>query len=135
MVKEPDIYDYIRDMLNGEVNNNIGEYHYPHITLGVLIDWLERQDPNAVVKHGMVDPHSYRGIYSDLAFQPKLNVSFGQMLNEAKRALGNVYHGYKGGEYEVDNNTPVWIDSYSYGNGMPVTPALLALWRLEAKSE
>ena len=132
-MQELDIYDYIDDMLDGGIPNDVGYYYYTHVTLGALIGWLERQDPNAVVRHGMADPHSYRGVYRDLAFQPKLNISFGAMLDEAKRALGNVYHGYKGGEYEMDKHTPVWIDSYSYGNGMPVTPALLALWKREAE--
>lgn len=36
-----------------------------------LINWLEKQDPERVVKYGFGEPNSYRGYYHALAFLQK----------------------------------------------------------------
>jgi hypothetical protein len=41
-----------------------------HTTLEILILWLEKQDQNLIVDDGFGDPHSDRGDYSELAFDP-----------------------------------------------------------------
>lgn len=79
------------------------------MVLKELIDWLEQQDQNAVVPVGFNNPHSYRGDYYSLAFEPATDVTFGAMLEYAKSALGETYTGYKGGEFEMHEYTDCYI--------------------------
>lgn len=62
-----------------------------------LINYLEKEDPKKVAPLGFSYPHSYRGIYSELAFEPTPNVTVGEMLECAKSALDTTYQGWKGG--------------------------------------
>lgn len=66
-----------------------------------LIAALEKADQIKVVPMGFHNPHSYRGTYSELAFEPKENATVAEMLASAKSALGSTYEGWKGGEYTM----------------------------------
>ena len=77
-----------------------------------LIAELKRHDPNKVLKLGFKNPHSYRGYYDQLAFEPAENVTIGSMLACAKRALWHTYEGYRGGKYKMDKFTPVNLAEY-----------------------
>ncbi len=72
-----------------------------------LIEFLESKDPSIVVPIGFANPHSYRGYYEQLAFEPVPNVRVSEMLSSAKEALGSSYSGRKGGEYLMDEYTDV----------------------------
>lgn len=82
------------------------------MTLGELIKRLEALPQNMILQHGFYHPHSYRGYYEDLAFEPQENVSIGTMLACAKEALGKMYFGWKGGEYTMYTHTIVWLANY-----------------------
>lgn len=77
-----------------------------------LISFLERQDPSRVLVHGFGAPHSDRGDYSNVAFDPAFNVSIGSMLTHAKSALGTAFTGWKGGDYMMYEDTPCFIGKY-----------------------
>ena len=94
-------------------------------TLGELIAALEREDPSQVVPVGFKNPHSYRGYYHDLAFEPALNVTVGEMLEAARSALGQTFEGYKGGEFTMTESTDVWIACYG-SHGETIGPVLLS---------
>ena len=79
------------------------------MTLRELINFLEKRDATKVVRHGFNKPHSYRGYYDELAFEPARDVTIGKMLACAKAALGTTYEGYKGGEYVMEEYTDVWL--------------------------
>ena len=79
------------------------------MTLGELIVELEHHDPGKVVPLGFDHPHSYRGFYNELAFEPKWNTTVGQMLQAAKSALGATFTGWKGGEYTMEEYTDCHI--------------------------
>lgn len=83
-----------------------------HLGLDELIAILEAHDPATVVKVGFADPHSYRGYYHEVAFEPAANVTVGAMLADARAALGATYQGYKGGDYTMSGYTSVWLASY-----------------------
>ena len=51
-----------------------------------LIDALETYDPSIVVREGFAEPHSYRGYYEQLAFEPAYGVTIGSMLSAARSA-------------------------------------------------
>ena len=78
------------------------------MTLGELIDELERHNPRIVVKEGFDNPHSYRGWYDRLAFQTASSISIGDMLQVARGALGSTFYGWKGGEYVMRE----WTECY-----------------------
>lgn len=58
-------------------------------------------------------PHSYRGIHEDLAFEPSdETLTAGEFLVLIGSALGPM-PGYKGGEYDVNMRTAVWVAEHS----------------------
>ncbi len=95
------------------------------MTLAELIVVLEQQDPDTVLAEGFGNAHSYRGYYEDLAFEPKTNARVGDMLAEAKGAMDQVFHGYKGGEYTMSDYTTCWIAEYGHSGGEMIGPMVV----------
>lgn len=99
------------------------------MTLGELIaaleEALETADPEMVVPVGFANPHSYRGYYDELAFEPVAGVTVGSMLACAKGALGSMYQGWKGGEYVMGEHTNVWLSKEGAWSGESIGPVLL----------
>jgi hypothetical protein len=79
------------------------------ITLGELINFLEKVEPTTVAKIGLGTPHSHRGYYHHLAFEPQENITVGEMLENCRNANGSTYTGWKGGEYTMDEDTECHI--------------------------
>lgn len=94
------------------------------MVLKELIEFLESQPADKVVPIGFSRPHSYRGYYECLAFQPKENVTCGEMLEDAKSALGKTFEGYKGGEYVMGEYTDVYIAEHG-NTGEQIGPILM----------
>lgn len=88
------------------------------MTLIELIDALKTLPQDKVVRWGFDHPHSWRGIYAELAFEPAENVTIGSMLACAKEALGKTYQGYKGGDFVMDEHTDVRIAYAGSGDDM-----------------
>lgn len=66
--------------------------------------------------------HSYRGHYHFICVEPDSELtSVGDFFLEVDDAIGSVYIGYKGGEFYMDKNTPVWVDYYGKANGYGIT--------------
>lgn len=74
-----------------------------------LIATLEKEDPEKVIHFGFHNPHSYRGYYEDLAFEPCKNIEIKHMLRDAKFALGHTFTGWKGGEFKMDQYSNCWL--------------------------
>jgi hypothetical protein len=62
---------------------------------------------------------SYRGFYERLALQPfdeewrsEPLLTVGALLARCKAAVGQTFHGYKGGDYVMDERTSVHADRY-----------------------
>lgn len=82
------------------------------ITLGKLIDALEAMPEGAEVAN-LNSAHSYRGYYSDLAFEREEGTRPAtDLLKECKKARGQVFCGYKGGDFVMGARTPVWVADY-----------------------
>ncbi|MFF1417618.1 hypothetical protein [Streptomyces sp. NPDC058280] len=79
------------------------------MSLDELIKALEAVDPATVVRRGFHNPHSYRGYYHDLAFEPAFNVTVGEMLADARSARGETYEGWKGGDFKMSGHTDCWL--------------------------
>lgn len=99
------------------------------MTLGGLIAALEALPPERKVV-GIGNPMSYRGYYSDLAFSPvagwstdrrtpeeankPAETTVGELLATARACMGEVFEGYKGGDFVMGKTTPLWIAGYSH---------------------
>ncbi len=79
------------------------------MNLGELIKILESQNPDTVLSEGFHKPHSYRGYYDELAFEPTTLVSIREMLVSCKEALGTTYEGWKGGMFTMTEYTDVYL--------------------------
>lgn len=90
-----------------------------NVTLGELIRYLELLPPDQPVDVGFGRPHSYRGYYEDLAFEPVANTTIGNMLAAARSALGATFEGYKGGDYVMGERTDCWLAEYG-DTGVPI---------------
>lgn len=98
------------------------------MNLGNLIRVLEEADPDLVLPDGFRNPHSYRGYYEQLAFEPARNVFVADMLADARSAVGTTYQGYKGGDYLMDERSIVNISPWGMSNdGDAISPRLLHL--------
>lgn len=82
------------------------------MTLGELINTLKTYPEHHIVLHGFRKPHSYRGYYDQLAFEPITDGSpttVGEMLKAAEYANGRTFEGWKGDQFYMDLDTTVWI--------------------------
>ena len=87
--------------------------------LGNLIKDLEKLDPkvNIVFENGSYQPlspiafGSWRGSYDFLALRggyKKDGIKVQELLDMAKNTVGKMFEGYKGGEFIMDESTPVY---------------------------
>lgn len=100
-----------------------------HLTLGKLIEILEEVPEDYVIviddsKLAPGDVMSYRGYYSDLSFdrqyEPRKVGGPGGFLGELKEALNSTFEGYKGGDFYMDEGTPLWISEYGTSEGLAI---------------
>jgi len=94
------------------------------MTLIKLIEFLEKRDPNIICPIGFNNPHSYKGFYNDVAFEPVNNITVRDMLYFAKEALGSTYQGYKGGDFIMDEFVDCYL-AYCGSRGERIGPILL----------
>lgn len=57
---------------------------------------------------------SYRGYYEQLAIEVSVSGSMtvGTLVELLTSRIGTTMTGYKGGQYPISNDTPVWISNY-----------------------
>ena len=74
--------------------------------------FLEMTDTSFVFSQGFDTPHSYRGYYTELAFQPAEDIKLHDIIKSLDRAYIEVFEGYKGGDYKYNMTTAchlAWI--------------------------
>lgn len=95
---------FYEDMLNERKKREESQ-----MTLGKLIDVLQKMPADFQVLN-FRNPHCYRGYYSDLAFElPDGTRSAADLLDECRETIGGEFTGWKGGEYIMSENTPIWL--------------------------
>jgi hypothetical protein len=88
-------------------------------TLGSLIEQLKCCAAEAQILMddapcALSNPHSYRGYYADLALEPSGAAQrVDELLALLRDCLGETYRGYKGGDYVMESNAPLWIAHWS----------------------
>lgn len=101
-----------------------------HLTLGGMITKLESIKPSTLIlvdgKLGLCSPHSYRGYYEDLAFSAS-NVkaySAKKLLALCRDIRGQTFTGYRGGDFLMSGDTPLWLSSYGEASGIAIMDLL-----------
>jgi hypothetical protein len=80
------------------------------ITIGQLKTTLMLLDPNRVLLHCFYDEHSYRGMYDCLSVCPTHTyITVPQKISCLHYATQGTYTGWKGGEYDYYDDTPVFF--------------------------
>ena len=100
------------------------------LDLGELIAALDAaltEGGDRVLPVGFHNPHSYRGDYSDLAFEPCRDIALSDMLQAARDALGATFTGWKGGDYTMSKHTLCWIAYRGSGEGETIGALSLTL--------
>ncbi len=105
------------DAINEEGRRTRAKYQ---LTLGQLIGRLEDSMQYATVEctNGISPgtPHSYRGYYSDLAFElndpTEVDLKVKDFLAICKKVLDTTLEGYKGGDFVMDAKTPLWLSAW-----------------------
>lgn len=99
------------------------------MTLGAIIEVLRRAKPEAWLATYPVEGlklttlESWRGIYEHLAIGYELSddgVKVGNLLSEFESAVGKTFTGYKGGNYVMGLDTPVWLANYGKGSSSTI---------------
>ena len=88
-------------------------------TLGQMIEALETL-PSETPVEGVGDLESYRGYYSDLSFETSgaSERTVERVLADCRAALGACFTGYKGGDFWMTGNTPLWDSPYGDSSGL-----------------
>ena len=103
---------YLQALMDGMSAKWQRERAETQMTLGELIAALEAIPPSAMVAN-LDNKHSYRGYYSDLAFELLDGTRpAAELLKDCKEAMGQVFQGYKGGEFVMGSLTPLWVANY-----------------------
>lgn len=100
----------IQMLLDGMTKQWQEERAKSQMTLGELIKVLDSMPSELELKLGEL--RSYRGYYSDLAFAPDEKRLVSEILADCRAAMGEVFDGYKGGEYVMGSKTPLWVAHY-----------------------
>lgn len=85
------------------------------MTLGQLLASLNEYDPTKLVMFECVgqypsDVCSYRGYYEDLAVcSSDKPTTVGDFIKMLTKVNGSCLSGWKGGEYDMDNDTALWV--------------------------
>ena len=115
----------MQSLINALAEVGLNERSKYHLTLGELITKLKNADKDAVVEFdegGYIGGEgSYRGYYSDLAFELSSNrKTVKEFLAQCEAALGSTYEGYKGGDFIMGEGTPLWISAYGNADAIAI---------------
>lgn len=119
----------IQNQVKTQVDNNM--YKNGVMRLGSFIQGLKGCDPEADIQfdfYGYVPTtlDSYRGYYDHLAFGfadtdiPKVK----DVLAQCEDALGKTFEGYKGGDFTMSEDTPLWVGNYGESRSTAIVDIL-----------
>ena len=116
------------DMINGAMArmNQERRASATNMRLGQFIDALRACAPTLPLVlesgggvHGF---DSYRGYYEDLCIHPQGEPKLvGVVLVQAQAAMGEVFQGYKGGDFPMHKDSILWVSGYGENSGDRLT--------------
>lgn len=102
-----------------DINEKNRIYEGKEYNLGNLIDDLEEyrgEIDHIEFDDGSIptDFESWRGVYNCLAlgYKDEGNAFAGSIWRKAYNANGSIFVGYKGGDFEMDRDTPIYQANY-----------------------
>lgn len=105
------------------------------LNLGELISLLSRFNPESNVRFafGYFAPTtlaSYRGYYEQLAlgYEEGKECTIEELLKRCRDMVGGTVQGYKGGDYEVGETTPLWAANYGQAPSVAIVGVLDLGW-------
>lgn len=112
------------------------------MTLGDLLSTLKRKDQDLDVTFDFVHlqpsggVHSYRGYYEDLAigYESGGECKVSDVVKWLEDANGQMFYGYKGGEYIMDDETVVWVANHNEAGGTAIVDVVDDSWRIVLKT-
>jgi len=118
-----DIQQFLQDVM--EMQRAEEMKTSPQLTLGKLIERIEAiEDRSKPVVFDEVyhpsDIDSWRGSYCELALTYETGegkLSTADFIALLKRTVGATLYGYKGGEFLMIEDTPVWVANYGESHG------------------
>jgi 2-keto-4-pentenoate hydratase len=89
---------------------------------------------------GGLVPHyfdSYRGYYDHMAitFTGESAAEVRQLVAKLKAADGEVFSGYKGGDYRMNRSSPVWVANHGECDGTAIVGLLVESHRVTILTE
>ncbi|HYD92347.1 MAG TPA: hypothetical protein VEA37_12770 [Flavobacterium sp.] len=138
------IFEHAKQMRQNSFSNS------PQLSLGVLIDEIKKAgltkdngEPKAIeYDFGTAFPttlDSWRGSYSELALGYSLSgydkhdakkPTAEQILKELESAIGKTFEGWKGGDFTMSKDTPVWVANPGNSGDTAIIGVLNDGWRL-----
>jgi|AntDeeMinimDraft_5_1070356.scaffolds.fasta_scaffold02255_7 hypothetical protein len=116
--------NFLDNMVNDELQKEAearGQYN-----LDLLKKELEKYDNDKYIEFDVggspIHPHSYRGFYEQLAFEPndEEEQKVGDFIDALSSTNGQIFSGYKGGKYTMHEDTMVWAAQYGVASGLAV---------------
>lgn len=111
-------------------------------SLGCLRSILKRMelDDQVVFDFCCTSPHSihsYRGWYDHLALGWSYDkiMRIGDFSEMLSGAVGKTFGGWKGGDYRMDDETPIWVDNAGDASGTAIVGAEIWGGRLIIRTE
>lgn len=140
-----DMQEYMDKMIESKRNQSFQDS--PQLTLGELVEKLEAiglkdsdgDDIYVQFDFGSAIPttlDSWRGSYSELALGYELvgydgdddanynSMKVEKLLKDLKSAIGKEFYGWKGGDFKMSENTPVWVDNSGNANNCAIVDVL-----------
>lgn len=102
------------DALSASAADERSKYHLTPKAVFNIAEKLDASMPIQFSSGGSPShPHSYRGYYSDLAFEKHSGeTTVGEFVDQVKSSVGKTFEGYKGGHFLMTDTTPLWAASY-----------------------
>ncbi len=104
-----DVQTYIDNLMKNERIKR----SQTQMTIKSLVDKLKTYKDDQLIQR-IDDPHSYRGYYSDLSLEDKGGtMQVHELIRCLVLCLNETFEGYKGGDFIMGEDTPLWIADYS----------------------
>ncbi len=104
------MHDDLQRLINQKLDYIRKQRSLSQMTLGKFILELEKLPQDKEIEN-ICNPHSYRGYYADLAFEKESGTrTIASLIEQLKtECLGKTFTGYKGGDFEMNEDAPLWI--------------------------
>ena len=114
------------------------------MTLGEMVNALKQMDlSEKLIEYDFSGQQpgvwmgSWRGVYSQFAIshEPGEGADAEAFLQSLESCIGRTFYGWKGGEFLMDESTPVWVDNSGQSHSTRVVGVKDFGWRVVILTE